>query len=128
MGSDANHFECASPILRVEDMSAAIHYYVDILGFKNASWGNEFFTSVTRDDARIYLCKSAQGHVGGWAWVGVEDAAKLYEELTAKGAKVRHAPRNYPWAMEIHVEDPDGNILRFGSEPDQTRPWEEWVD
>jgi predicted enzyme related to lactoylglutathione lyase len=128
MGSDSNNFECANPILRVEDMATAVRYYVDVLGFKNAPWGNEFFTSVNRDRAGIYLCKGGQGHVGAWAWVGVADTAKLYGELKTKGAKIHHAPRNYPWALEMHVEDPDGNVLRFGSEPDESRPWDEWKD
>jgi hypothetical protein len=26
-------------------------------------------------------------------------------------------PTNFPWALEMHVEDPDGNVLRLGSEP-----------
>jgi predicted enzyme related to lactoylglutathione lyase len=121
-------FECANPILRVEDMAAAVKYYVEVLGFKAARWGSEYFTSVYRDRAGIYLCKGGQGNVGTWAWVGVEDAAKLYEELQGKGAKIHHPPRNYPWALEMHVEDYDGNVLRFGSEPDENRPWEGWKD
>jgi len=28
-------------------------------------------------------------------------------------------PTNFPWAKEMHVEDPDGNVIRFGSEPDE---------
>lgn len=120
--------ECATPILRVEDMAAAVRYYVDVLGFKAAEWGNDYFTSVNRDRAGIYLCKGSQGHVGGWAWIGVEDVTKLYEELKGKGAKIHHAPRNYPWALEFHVDDADGNVLRFGAEPDESRPWDEWQD
>ena len=26
-------------------------------------------------------------------------------------------PMNYPWALEFQIEDPDGNVIRFGSEP-----------
>jgi len=26
-------------------------------------------------------------------------------------------PQNYSWAYEFRVEDPDGNVLRVGSEP-----------
>lgn len=128
MAPNSTHFECASPILRVEDMAAAVRYYVDVLGFTNAPWGNEYFTSVNRDRAGIYLCKGGQGHVGAWAWVGVEDAARLYQELRGKGARIHHPPRNYPWALEMHVEDPDGNVLRFGSEPDESRAWDDWQD
>ena len=119
-------FEGAGPILRVENMVAAVEYYVDVLGFENASWGNQDFTSVNRDRAGIYLCRD-QGHAGTWVWVGVEDAQLLYEELRSKGAKIRHPPRNYPWALEFHVEDPDGNVLRMGSEPREDQPYDEWM-
>jgi hypothetical protein len=26
-------------------------------------------------------------------------------------------PTNFPWALEMQVKDPDGNVLRIGSEP-----------
>lgn len=118
------NFERANPILRVADMRASVSYYVEKLGFANADWGNEFFTSVNRDGAGIYLCQGGQGHAGTWAWIGVEDVAKLYEEYTASGAKILRPPRNYPWAFEMHVEDPDGHVLRFGSEPKCDQPFD----
>ena len=110
-------FEGSSPILRVENMQAALRFYVDGLGFKNAAWGNDDFTSITRDQACIYLCRGNQGRGGAWAWIGVEDAEKLHEELKTRGVAIRMAPTNYSWALEMQVEDPDGNVLRLGSEP-----------
>lgn len=110
-------FEHANPILRVEDMSRALRYYVDVLGFTNADWGSDEFTCVTRDTASIYLCQGDQGQPGTWVWVGVEDVDALYAEYTASGATIHHAPENYPWALEMKVGDPDGHVLRFGSEP-----------
>jgi len=41
---------------------------------------------------------------------------------------VRHPPTNYPWALEMQVEDPDGNVLRIGSEPKAGEPYGEWLD
>ena len=119
-------FECANPILRVEDMAAAVRYYVDVLGFAQASWGDGGFTCVSRDSASIYLSKGGQGHSGSWVWIGVEDVEQLHQELAASGARIRHAPRNYPWALEMHVEDLDGNVLRMGSDPKEDRPYEDW--
>ena len=121
-------FEHAEPILRVSDMAATVRYYTEVLGFANAEWGNEHFTCVARDGASIYLCRGSQGQPGTWAWVGVEDVGALYQEFIQSGARVRHPPRNYPWALEIHVEDPDGHILRFGSEPFCDRPYDDWAD
>ena len=121
-------FESAEPILRVSDMAATIRYYTEVLGFANAEWGSDDFTLVSRDGAAIYLCRGSQGQPGTWVWVGVEDVGALYQEYIQSGARVRHPPRNYPWALEIHVEDPDGHILRFGSEPLPDRPIDDWVD
>ena len=38
--------ECVEPILRVQDMSASVRYYVDVLGFEQAAWGSDEFTHV----------------------------------------------------------------------------------
>ena len=128
MTTRRTRFEGADPILSVRDMAAAVRYYVDVLGFENATWGDDTFTSVSRDRAGIYLCVGEyQGRPGAWVFVGVEDAELLYVELKASGARLRHAPRNYPWALEFHVEDLDGNVLRMGSEPITNRSYDEWM-
>ena len=49
--------------------------------------------------------------------VGVADAEKLHAEWAARGVKILPPPTNYPWALEMQGEDPDGNVLRLGSEP-----------
>jgi predicted enzyme related to lactoylglutathione lyase len=121
--STKTKFENATPILRVADMATAVKYYVDVLGFKNADWGNDFFTFVGRDKAGIYLCQGGQGQAGTWVWIGVEDVDALHEEYVASGANIRMTPNNYPWAYEMHLEDPDGHVLRFGSEPKSEMPF-----
>jgi len=110
-------FENSQPILRVEDMARSLRFYVEQLGFVNAPWGTEEFTSVNRDRAGIYLCRGGQGAGRAWIWIGVDDVEKLQEEIVARGVAIRMPPTNYPWALEMHVEDPDGNVIRFGSEP-----------
>ena len=115
--SAAVYFENSQPILRVENMQASLRFYVDLMGFRNAAWGTDEFTSVSRDHAGIYLCRGGQGRGGAWVWIGVEDAEKLYQAYQARGVAIRMPPTNFPWALEMQVEDPDGNVLRFGSEP-----------
>ena len=110
-------FEGIQPILRVEDMPTSLRFYVDLLGFSNASWGTDDFTSINRSGGAIYLCRGNQGRGGAWLWIGVDDVQQLHEELKERGVPIRLAPTNYPWALEMHVEDPDGNVLRFGSDP-----------
>jgi hypothetical protein len=41
----------------------------------------------------------------------------FFAEFSAKGAHIRSPPRNFSWAYEFEDEDPDGHVLRFGSEP-----------
>lgn len=110
-------FEGSQPILRVDDMKASLSFYVGKLGFQNANWGSDEFTSVNRDKAGIYLCRRDQGRGAAWVWVGVEDAERLHSEFVARGISIRMPLTNFSWALEFQVEDPDGNVLRFGSEP-----------
>ena len=114
--STGTRFECANPILNVSDMTRSLRYYVDVLGFTNAEWGSDF-TCVSRDEASIYLSSGDQGQPGTWVWVGVEDVEALFEEYRVRGATILHPPENFPWAREMKVADPDGHVLRFGSDP-----------
>jgi len=99
-------------------------FYRDILGFKEAEWGTDDFTSFTRDHAGIYLCRGDQGNPGTWIWIGFDgDIFEMYEELKEKNVKILLPPTNYYWAMEMRVEDPDGHILRFGTDPDDQQPF-----
>jgi predicted enzyme related to lactoylglutathione lyase len=116
----AVHFERAEPILRVENMQASLAFYVDQLGFTNAPWGNSDFTSVSQGGAGIYLCQGGQGRGGAWVWIGVEDVEKLHLEYQARGVTILLPPTNFPWALEMQIADPDGNVLRLGSDPHQS--------
>ena len=123
----ANTLGGAQPILPVADLRASIDYYVNALGFQH-DWGDAGFASVSRDRCHLFLCENDQGHTGTWAWIGVEDAAAFADELRERGAKIRHPPTNYPWAYEMQVEDPDGNVLRFGSDPKKDEPYGPFMD
>lgn len=114
-------FENVSPILRVANLAASLQYYVDVLGFR-IDWQAEGpMAAVSRDRCAIMLTEHDQGHPGSWVWLGVGDAEALHADYVARGAKIRLPPTNYSWAMEIRVEDLDGNVLRLGSEPKEDR-------
>jgi len=72
---------------------------------------------ILRLESMAASLRFGQGRGGAWIWIGVEDVEKLHEEYKARGVAIRLPPTNYPWALEMHVEDPDGNVIRFGSEP-----------
>lgn len=115
-GAAANFFEVVTPILRVRDLPASVRHYVEVLGFR-VDWTEGGMASVSRDRCAIMLCEGGQGNPGTWVWIGVEDAGALHAEYRASGAAIRLEPTDCPWAYEMQVTDPDGHVLRFGSEP-----------
>jgi hypothetical protein len=64
------------------------------------------FTSVNRDSAGIYLCCGGQGCTATWAWIGVDDVTALFHEYSLSSARIRGAPRNYPWALVDRTSSP----------------------
>jgi catechol 2,3-dioxygenase-like lactoylglutathione lyase family enzyme len=118
--------ECIIPILSVRDVAASARFYRDTLGFR-VDWGEgegSGMASVSRDGHAIMLCHGEQGQPGTWIWIGVENIEPLYAQYAARGATFREKPRNHPWAYEMRIEDPDGHVLRFGSEPRTDRPFD----
>ena len=122
----ATAFGGVTPILRVQSLSISLDYYVTVLGFKLDWHEPGIMASVSRDRCSLMLCEGDQGNPGSWVWIGVGDVQPLFAEYRTKGAKVRHPPTNYPWACEMQVEDPDGHVLRIGSEPKSDQPFGEW--
>lgn len=122
------NFHPASPILRVSDLATAVSYYENQLGF-HLDWSAAgIMVSVSRGPCNIMLAEGDQGNFGTWVWIGVGDVAKLFEEFQLTKAIIRHGPVNYYWAYEMQVQDPDGNVLRFGSEPKADMPFGDWLD
>jgi catechol 2,3-dioxygenase-like lactoylglutathione lyase family enzyme len=120
-------FGGVKPVLRVRDVSISADYYVRALGFK-IDFQLPGFASVSRGRCGLFLCEGDQGNPGSWVWIDGKDVEALFEEYKASGAKIRHPPTNYQWALEMQVEDPDGNVLRLGSDPKKDEPTGEWLD
>ncbi len=118
----------ATPILRVENLAASLGYYTKSLGFK-VDWTTGNFASVTRDRCSLMLTEDEQGHAGTWVWTGAADVEVLHAEWLASGAMIRQGPTNFPWgSLEIQVTDPDGHVLRFGSEGIEGMAFGPWMD
>lgn len=111
----AVHKWYARPVLFVADIERAIHFYVDLLGFRKA-WheadGKGTVCQVDRADSEIILCQHATRR----------DKGRLFIELTRDGiAELRReiAERSVPntmswWGYDvIQIDDPDGNELLF---------------
>lgn len=68
-----------------------------------------------RDAITVLLIQRTEQHKGiGSFEVYVEDADTLYEELTAKGAKLDGAPVSHPWGLrDFRAVDLEGNRITF---------------
>jgi catechol 2,3-dioxygenase-like lactoylglutathione lyase family enzyme len=122
------NFHHASPILRVNDLNKSLKYYVQVLGFVIDWEYPGIIGSVSRGKCNLMLAEGDQGNTGSWVWIGVGDAQELYEEYLGTGAIIRQAPTNFSWALEIQVQDPDGNVLRFGSDSLANVAYGPWMD
>ena len=107
------------PILNVADMATSRAFYEQTLGF-STDWEAEVDTDkmagISRDGCAIYLCQGTQGARGSWIWLGVE-SADFFDHVVASGATIVQEATNYPWAYELRVQDPDGNVIRIGTGP-----------
>jgi catechol 2,3-dioxygenase-like lactoylglutathione lyase family enzyme len=103
----------------VTNLATSLRFYAEVLGFQ-VEWGADTdseVASVTRSGHAIMLCQGAQGQPGTWIWIGVEDIDPLFAEYRSRGAQFLQLPTDRAWAYEMQVLDPDGHVLRFGSEP-----------
>jgi SOS-response transcriptional repressor LexA len=118
-GGPSVRIECVNPILNVANLTVSRNYYVNVLGFTETGVGElNRYVAMRRDGAVLYLNQQNQASRGTWVWIGFDgNISALYKEFKTKGAIIRLTPTNYSWAMEMHVEDPDGHVLRFGTDP-----------
>ena len=117
-----------NPILRVDSVDRSVRYYLEQLGF-SLQWRDGMVAGVTRGQTSFILCQGDQGHPGTWVWIPTSDVDALYAEMKERGAKLRHAPANYPWgSRECQVTDPDGHVLRFGADLKPGEPFGDWID
>ena len=111
---------CPRPIFNVGNLQAGQAYYRDVLGF-SVDWVHgdpPTFGSVSRGKATLFMCEGCQGAPGAWMMVFADDVDELHEEFSGRGASIRMEPTNMPWGLrELHVADPDGNVIRFGMGP-----------
>lgn len=108
------------PVLAVANVQASIDFYCDKLGFQSDwSGGGETpqIASVSRGGHAIML-QCREPLTSGCVWIGLEGFESLWKRIRADGTiAVVERPTNQPWALEMKIEDPDGNILWFGTEP-----------
>jgi uncharacterized glyoxalase superfamily protein PhnB len=110
-----------APIFAVHDLEAAMDHYRR-LGFEVRAYRGGGYGFATRDGVEIHLgvVPDDDDHTGS-AYLFVDDADDVAAAWRSAGVAV-HSPEDTEWGQhEGAVEDPDGNIIRFGS-PMRTAP------
>jgi catechol 2,3-dioxygenase-like lactoylglutathione lyase family enzyme len=111
----------------VDDLDAALAFYVDLLGFEVVMHPAPTFAMLGRDDLRLLLSvPSGQGgggqvtaagtpEPGGWSrfQLTVDDLAAEVERLRAAGATFRVEPVSGIGGDQALVEDPSGNPVEI---------------
>jgi len=105
----------ALPELPFDDVTAAVAYYRDVLGFR-INYQQHDLGVMDRDNITLLLIARTERHTGiGSAYIYIEDADALYAELRAKGANIQGEPVSYPWGLrDFGVLDLERNRIRFG--------------
>jgi catechol 2,3-dioxygenase-like lactoylglutathione lyase family enzyme len=102
------------PVLSVRDLGRSIAFYRDTLGF-TLEWHAGTVCSVARDGCSIML-QAQDGVSSSTVWIGLEGDS-FFGVAEKPGVNVIEKPTNQPWAYEMKIADPDGNILWLGAEP-----------
>jgi len=105
----------ALPELPLDDVSAGVAFYRDVLGFR-VNYAQHDIGVMDRDEVTILLVARTIRHTGiGSCYVYVGDADALHAELRARGANVQGEPVSRPWGLrEFRMLDLEGNQITFG--------------
>lgn len=106
------------PVLGVRDLARSMEFYRNILGFE-VEWNAGSICSIGRDHCSIML-QMQEAASAGCVWIGIADDS-IFRVIEQSGAPILRPPTNQPWAYEMKVADPDGNILWLGAEPKEAR-------
>ena len=104
----------------VSDLDASLKYYTEVLGFSERFRFGDY-AGVEYGDIQIHLSgpkatnKRAVGQ--GGIYIFCDDVDGYHEEVSARGARIQAAPRDYEYGMrDFVIEDPDANLIGIGQE------------
>lgn len=119
--SAAPRFARTMPVLETADMSRALEFYRDRLGFSAATWGEPAnFAIVQRGTATLALnlvtgTAPAVSRKTWAAYIYVDDIDGLHAEFLRHGVHAPEPPVDRPYnCREFALDDPDGHIIAFG--------------
>jgi predicted enzyme related to lactoylglutathione lyase len=110
----------ATTVFAVHDVARSVEHYRAVLGSRvEFTYGEPtFYAGVERGGVLVHLqaageTKRQPGQ--GSIYVFVDNVDALYEELSARGARILKPPKNYDYGMrDFDIQDLDGNQLGFG--------------
>jgi uncharacterized glyoxalase superfamily protein PhnB len=117
MAETAFKLTALAPVLHVKDMSAALAYYRDKLGFKvTFSWKEPpRYVCLRLDDVSIHLNSYVPPEGASHVAIFCTGVDALYEQFVARGVTIIDPIKDEPYGMrEFAVSDPDGHRLVFG--------------
>ena len=112
-------FGRVAPTVPVVDLSRALRFYEDVLGFRvGFTNGNPIsFAVIKHGDAELHLsvqpAKAGSSHIH----ILVDDLDSVYERLQEAGAAVKQPPKLQPWGLrDLVIADPDGNTFELAQQ------------
>ena len=118
--SDEVRFMRCSPILRIFDEKKAREFYCDFLGFHVAfehrfSEGMPLYVGLERGDLSLHLSEHhGDASPGANVFVATANIRAFHRELAEKQyAYNRPGLEDLPWGLQMQVNDPFGNRIRF---------------
>lgn len=119
----ASGCEKVIPMLLVSDISAALDFYINKLGFTHGfTWGNPpVMVGVDLNNVSVHLYQGEPR--GNTVYFVVDDADEIFEYHQSKGVEIVHQPDDREYEMRDYaVKDPWGNQLGFGHYIQLTTP------
>lgn len=110
--------ECVTPVFPVSNLKKSIEFYKRVLGFK-LEWTNQTICEVGRDGHSLMLSEQGESQGPSVAWIGC-DVDALMARSEELNLNVLEGPENKPWAYQVKIADPDGNVLWLATEPKST--------
>lgn len=117
------------PSIRVEDLDAALEFYVDRLGFEAQGDPQHGNVSIVRGDARLMLETTADFYADAYnsairerlgsaspnaLYMEADDLEELHAALERSDVLIVDPLADRPWGQaEFTIEDPVGNWLTF---------------
>ena len=114
--------EICMPYVRVKDAYASLEFYERCLGFRKVSEhrfapGLPLCISIERGELQVLLSEhKGDGAFGIGLYCYIKDNVdEFFARCGAAGVRITQELEDMPWARDFGLEDPDGNILRFGN-------------